>query len=352
MPRPVKLLIVDDSPFTRHTLARRLASEGGVDVVGHASNGIEALEQVKRLRPDVVTMDIEMPRMDGLAALERLMAENPMPVVMLSSLTGEGTVETLRALELGAVDFFLKSSRANPAGLDEAATDLRDKIVNAARSNPRRLGPRVSPTVPGRPTETPRNRASTMSAVVVIGTSTGGPKALMELLPAIPGNIPAGMLIVQHMPPGFTRSLAERLDDLSPLHVREAEAGALVRPGEALLAPGGYHMTVDNTGRVQLDEGPTQNGVRPAADPAMETIARAYGRRSVGVVLTGMGSDGRRGASYIKRAGGRVAAEDESTSIVFGMPRCVIEDGLADVVVPLPEMAAVIVEMCEQRKAA
>ncbi|MEE9284093.1 MAG: chemotaxis response regulator protein-glutamate methylesterase [Dehalococcoidia bacterium] len=351
MPRPVRLLIVDDSQFVQASLKRKLGSTPEIEIVGTAGDGIEAIDRVHELRPDVVTLDVEMPRMDGLAALEHIMRTRPTPVVMLSSLTGEGADATLRALELGAIDFFLKPSQASPTGLDREATDLRAKILGAARANPARLGPvRRTAAATARVRRSPGTHGAGMSNVLVVGSSTGGPRALMELLPALPGDLPAGVLIVQHMPPGFTRSMAERLDALSALHIKEASPGDVVRAGQGLIAAGGYHLVVDRRGRIDLTLDDPEHGVRPAVDVTMEAVARVYGDRSLGVVLTGMGSDGTRGAALIRAAGGRVAAEDESTCAVYGMPRSVIEAGHGDVVAPLQEMPRTIRAMCGMRE--
>lgn len=353
MQRPIRVLIVDDSRFVRESLKRKLASDAAIEVVGTAGDGLEAVELVHNLRPDVVTLDVEMPRMNGLVALEQIMQSRPTPVIMLSSLTGDGTDATLRALELGAVDFVLKSSQASPTGADRDATDLRAKIVQASKVNRARLGPmrRSTPT----PATTPgpvRRPQFGRSSVLVIGSSTGGPKALMELLPALPGDLPAALLVVQHLPAGFTESMAQRLDAASQIHVKEARSGDIVEPGQALVAAGGYHMTVDDRGRVELTDDPPQHGVRPSIDVTMETVARAYGKRALGVVLTGMGSDGTRGAGLIRAAGGRVAAEHESSCVVYGMPRSVVEAGYGDFVVPIQEMPRIIEAMCGMREPA
>ena len=284
-----------------------------------------------------------------LAALGRIMAECPTPVVMLSALTGEQTRATIEALEIGAVDFFLKPAHLRQAGADGFTRDLSSKLKLAAQVNPLRLRARSKPRRPpvkpslGRP-------SSSLHRVVTVGSSTGGPHALLELIPALPGDIPAAFLLVQHMPAGFTRSLAKRLDDSSELTVREAEPGDTVRPGLALIAPGGYHMTVSKTGKIGLNQSPSVSGVRPSVDITMESVASAYGKSAVGVVLTGMGSDGTRGAGLIKAAGGKVLVEDQSTCAVYGMPKSIVESGYADSVVPLHEMAGRVVQVCGEEQ--
>ncbi len=350
MEHVIKVLVVDDSAFARSTITAKLVSDPEIEVVGHARDGIEAVEMVKGLKPSVVTMDVTMPRMDGLEALERIMLEIPTPVVMLSALTGEGAAATIRALELGAVDFFLKPSVANPTGINASTKELIDKVKVAARaklSGPRKAaGPGQSRPSVEKPA---KRRATRIERVVVIGSSTGGPQALSQVMPDLPGDIPALILMVQHMPQGFTRSLAQRLDQLSQLDVREAREGELVGPGLALLAPGDYHMTVGVNGKIGLNRESPECGVRPSVNVTMEAAARVYGSSVLGVVLTGMGSDGTRGASLIKAAGGRVIVEDESTCTVYGMPASVVEAGKADAVIPRHELAREIVRMCEQR---
>jgi two-component system chemotaxis response regulator CheB len=345
----IRVLIVDDSAFARSTIAAKLATDPGIEVVGQARDGVEAVEMTLELKPGVVTMDVTMPRMDGLAALEKIMLECPTPVVMLSALTGEGTEATIRALELGAVDFFLKPSVANPAGAEESTKDLISKIRVAVSARLPRRGRGAPPGPAKQPPRKARARSTRLEKVVVIGSSTGGPQALSRLLPALPEDIPAAVLIVQHMPKGFTRSLAERLDQLSQMDVKEAQTGDLAGPGMALLAPGDYHMTIGMDGRIDLNQGPPEHGVRPSVNVTMEAVARVYGAASVGVVLTGMGSDGTRGAGLIKAAGGKVVVQDEATCSVYGMPASVVDAGKADRVLPLLKIAPEIVYLCQEK---
>lgn len=339
MKQPIRVLVVDDSAFMRYTVTKHLNTDPEIEVVGQARDGLDALKKIAALRPDVVTLDVEMPRMDGLTALRRIMREHPLPVVMLSSLTQRGAYTTIQALMRGAVDFVPKPMGSVDIGT--VADELIAKVKIAARSQPAdadatapsspkaKGGPR--PFHPGDP-------------LVVIGASTGGPRALQQVLSGLPNDFPAAVTIVQHMPPGFTRSLAQRLNECSSLTVQEAADGDRLAQGLALLAPGDFHLRFRNPHRVALDHGPRRNHVRPAVDVTMESAAEQHGAAVIGVVLTGMGADGREGARRIKAAGGRVIAEHESTSIVYGMPRSVVEAGLADEVVPLPEIAAVIAE--------
>lgn len=346
----VRVLVVDDSAFARKAISKIIDSDSDLLVVGTARDGQDAFEQVKSLRPDVVTLDVTMPNVDGLQALDLIMGEVPTPVVMLSAMTGENTGATIEALEKGAVDFFLKPSAMNPAGRTQESSELLIKVKMASKISPSRLKAlgKVKVARMNRATAKNRKGSSARKKILVIGSSTGGPKALAELMPALPQDLPAVILIVQHMPPGFTKSLADRLNAACPYSVKEAEQGDQLEYGKALLAPGGYHMRVNRNGEVVLDQGPTVCGVRPAVNLTMESVAEIYGKASLGVVLTGMGSDGTDGAARIKKAGGRIAAEHESSCAVYGMPRSVVEAGHADTVAPLKNMAVEIVKMCSE----
>ena len=347
---PIRVLIIDDSPTARAVLARLLQEDPRIEVVGKATDGMDGLKQVAELKPDVITLDIEMPRLDGLQTLERLMAETPTPVVMVSSLTRKGADATMRALEIGAVDFIEKpTSNGLIIGSEVGGLGLCDKVVSAAGVRVRRTRP-----VASKPLATPApvaravrvDSGSWLRRTVVIGSSTGGPQALHALLSALPEDLGVPVVVVQHMPAGFTHSLAERLNSLSPLHVSEARAGDRLEDGYVLVAPGGYHLRFDAHGVAHLDDGPTECGVRPSINVTMESIARARGFSTVAVVLTGMGSDGTRGAELISAAGGTVLAQDEASSVVYGMPRSVAVAGLVNEVHPLDEMADAIVRWC------
>lgn len=341
-PRLIRVLVVDDSAYMRFTISKYLNEAPGLMVAGAAHDGREALNVIPQIQPDVITLDVEMPRLDGLSTLRQIMAHYPRPVVMLSSLTTDGARETVQALTLGAVDFIAKpSSKANIASvMDEVIAKVR--AAAQARVAPAPI-PLTMEDHNGK--NVPAKRARPMRAqdkVVVIGASTGGPRALNTVVPALSADLPATVLIVQHMPAGFTRSLAERLNNISALTIKEAEPGDVLEAGRALVAPGGFHMTVDWEGRIALNQNPTVHGVRPAIDVTMASVAGRYKGSTVGVVLTGMGRDGANGSTLIRQAGGKIVAEDESTCVVWGMPRSVAEAGAADVIAPLPDVAGAI----------
>lgn len=346
MKEKIRVLVVDDSGFVISAITKKLQADPEIEVVDSARDGLQAIEKVKYLKPDVVTMDVIMPEMDGLTALKRIMAEYPTPVIMLSALTAENAETTIRALEMGAVDFYLKPSAITPAGGNYDNDTLILKIKMAARSQlsgkkspvPNTAAPRTKKTVDG---YFPFNK------LVIIGSSTGGPRALMQLVPSLPEDISAALLIVQHMPPVFTKSLAERLHLSSAIQVAEAKEGDVIKKGLALMAPGGYHMTVSDDERINLNQNPPILGVRPAIDVTMKSVAGVFGNNTLGVVLTGMGTDGTEGASRIKEAGGKILAQDEASCAVYGMPASVFQAGYVDKVLPLTELAAEITRVCK-----
>lgn len=331
----------------RNMIGKMLNEVPGIRVIDFAVDGQDAVGKVQALRPDVVTMDVEMPHLNGIQAVEQIMRICPTPVIMLSSLTQQGALTTIEALEKGAVDFVGKPSGTVSIDIHRVRDDLVNKILRASKVGSARLMALAAPppatmaavVMPAlRPLPTGRQR------VVAIGTSTGGPKALNEVIPRLPKNLGVPVLIVQHMPAGFTRALAQRLNDLSQITVREAAAGDVLQPGVALVAPGDYHMTVVVGGRIVLNQDAPVHNVRPAVDVLLESVVKVYGRDTVGVVLTGMGNDGAQGALAIKRTGGRVIVQDEATSVVYGMPRSVVDAGAADMVVPLSRVADEIVK--------
>lgn len=339
----IRVLVVDDSAFMRYTLTRRLGETPGLAIVGAAHDGKEALQLLESLKPDVITLDVEMPRMDGLTTLKQIMTTRPTPVIMVSSLTTEGARETIQALTFGAVDFIAKpESKAN---IEQIIEELVTKIRRAAKA--RVVALTLANIQPGRaPTEQLPKKVRSLGKkdkVVVIGASTGGPRALNQVVPQLSANLPAAFVIVQHMPVGFTRSLAERLNSLSELMVKEAEPGDQLEVGKALVAPGGFHLVFDTNGVVSLTQNPTVHGVRPAVDVTLISVAKNFGKATIAVVLTGMGKDGANGAVYTRSLGGIVIAEDESSCVVWGMPRSVIEAGAADEVAPLAEIPNAIV---------
>ena len=339
----IRVLVVDDSTFVRQALSRMLGSQPDIEVVGTAVDGQDGYEKVLALRPDVVTLDVKMPRMGGLEALSRIMADCPTPVLLLSSLTSEGGDVTLRGLELGAMDFVDKSSVQGHMNLLSLSEELQAK-VRALASVPRgRLVPGGRALLPvAKPPAPVVARRAVIADVVVIGTSTGGPPALQALIPRFPEGLGSAILVVQHMPVGFTRSLAERLDARSVLRVREAQDDEPVMPGVVLVAPAGVHMKVRRRGaqvRVWLDEEPRGTLHRPSVDVLMTSVAKVYGSKTLGVVLTGMGSDGVEGLRAIRQAGGRTMAESEESCVIYGMPKAALEAGVVDQQVPLPRMA-------------
>jgi two-component system chemotaxis response regulator CheB len=336
---PIRVLVVDDSAFMRRVIGEAITSQADMELVGVATNGLDALLKVEQLQPDVVTLDVEMPEMDGLTALRHLMKRYPRPVVMLSSLTQEGAVTTLRALSIGAVDFVPKPSGSISLDFHKVREDLLNKVRIAANA---RVRPTPSAPPPPPATNRLRARASGFDRLVVVGSSTGGPRALGTLVPALPRDGRTAYVIVQHMPAGFTRSLAERLDSTSELSVHEASAGDRLAADTVLLAPGDHHLRLTAAGVVELDDGPRVHGVRPSVDITLETVADHFAARTVVAILTGMGQDGATGAARVHKAGGYVLAEDESTCVVWGMPRAVVEHGAADKVVPLDAMAHAI----------
>lgn len=354
MQSSVRVLVVDDSALMRQMISRFL-TEAGMEVVGTAKDGREGLDAVKKLQPDVVTLDVEMPNMDGLAMLRRLMAEHPVPVVMVSSLTLANAPATIEALSLGAVDVVAKPGGTISLNLREVKEELVRKVRIAAGARvlpgsgrPTRVARRAStpstPSMPSRPSTASSLARTERGQIVIIGSSTGGPKALATLISGLPESFSVPMIIVQHMPAGFTASLAARLNTLNVFDVAEARTGELPQPGQIWVAPGGYHLLFGRGGRMRLDEGPPHLGVRPAVDLTMESAVEVWQGGTIGVVLTGMGMDGARGARRIKQAGGMVLAQDAATSVVYGMPRAVVEMGLADQIVGIEDMAMVLWE--------
>lgn len=348
----VRVLVVDDSAFMRRLLTDLLEGSGQIEVVGIARNGVDAVAKNKRLTPDVITLDIEMPEMDGLSALTELMRTRPVPVVMLSSLTQSGARETLEALSRGAVDFIGKPDSPQEvldAGLRQ---EIIDKVLGAAAVEVGKLTPfallpherRVSTAVLPPVSVPPAYAEQGQVRMVAIGTSTGGPRALQEVVSQLTTDGKTAYLIVQHMPKGFTRTLAERLDGVSVLTVREAADG-LIEPDHVYVAPGDYHLTtllVNGRPYMRLTQSAPVNGHRPAVDVLFHSLATIPGLCKVAVILTGMGSDGAKGLSALKAAGAHTIAEDASTAVIFGMPKAAIMAGAVDRVAPLQQVAEVI----------
>jgi two-component system chemotaxis response regulator CheB len=332
-----KVLIVDDSALMRQILTEILSQDPDLEVVGSAADPYIAREKIIRLAPDVITLDVEMPRMDGLTFLEKLMRARPTPVIMISSLTERGCETTMRALELGAIDFVTKPKFDVNTGTLQMAQEIIDKVKGAARAKVRpvhRLPTAATPKVSA-PSASMSFHAT--HKVVAIGASTGGTEAIREVLEQMPADAP-GIVMVQHMPEKFTTSFAQRLDSLSKIHVREARDGDLVLPGHALLAPGNFHMEVVRSGaeyRVRVFAGDPVNRHRPSVDVLFASCAHQLGRNVVGVILTGMGADGAREMASMRRAGAHTIAQDEGSCVVFGMPKEAIALGGASEVLPL-----------------
>jgi two-component system chemotaxis response regulator CheB len=346
---PIRVMIVDDSPFMRKALERMLTCED-IQVAGSARDGLEALEKLPQLNPDIVTLDVEMPRMDGLACLKRIMAEHPRPVLMVSSLTQEGAAATFEALAGGALDFISKETSLASASILQIQQELQEKVRKLARS-PKfaRLRPTPAPVRPAAPAPvrpaTAGLAASPRAELLLIGTSTGGPKALQDLLPALPAALPVPCLVVQHMPGTFTRPFAARLNALSQVTVKEAEDGESLRPGTVYIAPGGIHMRYrlrGGTAGIELDPEPAGSLHRPSVDVLFLSAAEACPRPMLAVILTGMGNDGARGMEVLKTKGAHTLSEAEESCVVYGMPRAAYERGCVDQVAPLQEMAGIL----------
>ena len=371
----IKVLVVDDSGFFRRRLVEILSADPQIKVVGTATNGKEAVEQTLLLHPDVITMDYEMPVMDGITAVRQIMQRQPTAVLMFSSLTYEGARVSLDALDAGAADYLPKNFEDISRNPDKVRQMLCERVHALARSNRRSLGlsQRVSAPAPGpvaTPAPTPAARARLSSTpapapataeparraaapaprarpykLVAIGTSTGGPVALQKILTRLPGNFPAPILLVQHMPGTFTAAFAERLDKLCQITVREAEDGDTLRPGVALLAPGGKQMMVDGRGSVRILPGDERLNYKPSVDVTFGSAARAFQDKVLAIVLTGMGADGREGARMLKQAGSSVWAQDEASCVIYGMPMAVVKAGLADGIYDLDEITRYLQEL-------
>jgi two-component system chemotaxis response regulator CheB len=343
--RKIRVLIVDDSVVVRRLVADALGEAADIEVVATAPNGSIALAKLPHVNPDLVTLDVEMPGMNGLETLAAIRKVYPrLPVIMFSTLTERGAATTLNALALGASDYVTKP--ANMGSIAASMQRVREDLIPKIRAL---CGVRTGSTAPpGAASKLPVSRGSIAQErrrvdVLAIGASTGGPNALSVLLPQLPGDLPVPVLIVQHMPPLFTKLLAERLSAHSHFRVREASAGETLQPGVAWIAPGDHHMEVQRAGaaiRVRIHQGPHENSCRPAVDPLFRSVADVFGCHALAIVLTGMGQDGLRGCEAIHDAGGQIVVQDEATSVVWGMPGAVAQAGLADSVLPLDQLPA------------
>ncbi len=346
VPQPIRVLIVDDSALVRKLLRDVVSDDPDMEVIGTASNGVEAIRAVSELEPDVVTMDIHMPEMDGLTALEYIMRKHPLPVVMLSALAQKGATATLKALELGAVDFIAKPSHY-PSAVKEVREEVVLKIKTAAQARAHVLKGQARRRVKKKPLAS--KGVAGVERLVVIGSSAGGPKALAEIMPRFPGDTPAAIIIVQHMPGVFTRSFANRLNSICPLRAKEAEENEALQPGKILVAPGGKDLIVVSddagSGRIELIDSQNRMGASPRIDATMVTAAEVYGADAVGVIMTGMGSDGASGMEKIKKNKGSTVAQNEETCLVFGMPKVAIGRGCIDWVVALEMIPDKVMEL-------
>jgi two-component system, chemotaxis family, protein-glutamate methylesterase/glutaminase len=360
MPR-IRVLVVDDAVVIRRLVSDVLGSEPDIEVVGVAANGRLALAKIPQVNPDCITLDVEMPEMDGLETLKELRKTWPkLPVIMFSTLTVKGATRTFDALALGATDYVTKP--ANIGSVTEAVDRLRNELVPKIRAHTGRKPPAsaVPCTAPpprkqivSRHPAAKQDRALRPVEAICIATSTGGPAALSTVIPSIPASVGVPILIVQHMPPLFTALLSERLNQISELQVNEGSAGQLVEPGHIYVAPGGRHMEVrrNNAGvLIELTDAPPENSCRPAADVLFRSAAAVYGPAIVAAVLTGMGQDGLRGAESIAEAGGEIIAQDEASSVVWGMPGAVVHAGLAQQVLPVSEVAVALIRAVERRR--
>jgi two-component system chemotaxis response regulator CheB len=350
----VRVLVVDDSAFMRKSLTTMLEEGKQIQVVGVARNGEEAVQQVQQLKPDVVTMDVEMPGMTGLQALQQIMTKNPVPVIMVSSVTVEGAQETLQALEWGAVDFIPKQLDGVASRIADIQKLLVPKVLAAryaaGKLKKLNVAGAAKATVPVAKALSSRSVSVTRGTkLIAIGCSTGGPQALFEIIPTLPADCPAGIVIVQHMPSSFTKPFAERLNNLCALEVREAVDGDEVRAGRVLVAPGGMQFRIVKktitTSVVKLSPNYEKHPHSPSVDIMLQSVASLFGERSIGVILTGMGHDGLEGMKAIKAAGGRTVAQDEASSVVYGMPKAVVEAGCAEKVVSLSKVIGEIMNM-------
>lgn len=355
----VRVLVVDDSTFMRRVLHGMIAADPQLEVCGEARDGQDAVTQAETLKPDVISMDINMPHMDGLQATEVIMSSNPRPILIVSSESKDGAEVTLKSLELGAIDFVAKPSSGVDLDMHSVKDELCRKLKMAAKvrvvrtASRLRLQQEIAAAAPRTEPGGGAGRRSFAQAaqeqaggnaaaprtskfpIVVMACSTGGPATLMRFIPAFPKDFPGAVIVVQHMPGNFTAQFSRQLGEVSAIRVKEAEAGEIIAPGQLYVCPGAQHLRVSPTGRISLDDGPRISGYRPCADLALESVADYAGPMTIGVILTGMGNDGAKGVQAVRSGGGHVIAQDESTAIIFGMPQEAIRTGAVDQVLPI-----------------
>jgi two-component system chemotaxis response regulator CheB len=350
MSSPTRVLVIDDSALMRKLISQMLEKDPSIEVVGTAMDGEFGLKKIEELNPHVVTLDLEMPRMDGMETLRQIMRKHRLPVIIVSSHSTEGASSTFKALALGAFDFVAKPRDGNSSQMADIAAELITKIKAASKSQPSR---NTSPSfVPVRVEKAPHTPLAPPSKVVAIGISTGGPNALQECLSRLPADFPGTILIVQHMPEGFTEMFARRLNECCSIHVKEAQSGDVLQAGRALICPGNKHMRVRRMPLgdvVLLSDEDRVNGHRPSVDVLFKSVAQEIGSRAVGVLMTGMGEDGAEGLGILKAVGATTIAQDEASCVVYGMPKVAIEKGYAQRVVSLEMMPTTIVAQCNTK---
>lgn len=342
----IKVMVVDDSALIRKLLTDILKLDKDILIVGTARNGKEALEKIPTLKPDIITLDVEMPLMDGLTTLKHIVSRYKLPVIMISTLTEKGAELTLKALEEGAIDFLQKPTNVFALSQNEIKDEIIEKIKMGSKAKIETKQPLMHVNKIEHSNNNIIKIKDSFTNIVAIGTSTGGPRALQSLIPLIPVNINATIVIVQHMPPKFTKSLSERLNSTSNIEVKEAEEGDILKRGCAYIAPGDYHMTIvkeRNNLVVRLNQNPQVMGLRPTVDILMQSVASIEGYSKLGIILTGMGSDGAEGILQMKKNNSYTIAQNESTSVVFGMPKAAIATGIIDEVLPLEKIAGKII---------
>jgi two-component system chemotaxis response regulator CheB len=351
--KKIRVLIVDDSAFMRRVLSAIVASDPQLEVCGEARDGRDAVTQTEALKPDVVSMDINMPHMDGLQATEIIMSSNPRPILVVSSESQEGAAVTLKALQLGAIDFVAKPSKDVDLDLSSVKDEICRKLKIAAKVRVVRNATRSKPDagssrpelLPASFGQTAPNGGTAVAAakragagkipVVVLAASTGGPATLMKFVPYFPKDFPGAVILIQHMPGNFTEQFSQQLGEVSRMKVKQAESGDILAPGQVYVCPGSHHLRISATGRIALDDGPRIGGYRPCADLALESVADYGGPMAIGVILTGMGNDGAKGVQAVRAAGGHTIAQDESTAVIFGMPQEAISSGAIDQTLPI-----------------